>query len=134
MARRVGTTRRTMHSTDGLDDALDAQELVRGLIKRKGIQWVHDFFVGMQQRRKGSLRKACAELGPAAVATLLTAMTQAKGWKDRIHASELLLTYGGHRPADKLEHSGKDGGPIQSTMVVYRIPDNGRDVSTGNAD
>lgn len=103
-----------MHSTDKLDDALDAQELVRGLIKRKGIQWVHDFFVGMQQRHKGSLRRACAKLGPAAVATLLQAMTQANGWKDRIHASELLLTYGGHRPADKIEHAGKDGGPIET--------------------
>src|SRR5574337_155307 len=114
MRPKKGTTRHVLHSTEFVDNNLDAQELVRGLIKRKGVQWVHDFFVGMQQRRKDNLRKACAELGPAAVATLLQAMTQAKGWKDRIHASELLLVYGGHKPVEKLEHTGKDGGPIET--------------------
>lgn len=112
MPRRAGTTRGTMHADEALIEELDLRLLVQGLVHRKGLQWVHAFFSGLQRRNRGSLRKACAELGPLAVSTLLTAMTGAKTWKDRIHSSELLLLFGGHKPVEKVPMGGGNGGMV----------------------
>lgn len=119
MARRAGTTRQTTHYADAIDDELDVRLLIAGLVKRRGLQWVHAFFSGLQRRNKGSLRRACAELGPLAVSTLLQAMTRATNWKDRIHSSELLLLFGGHKPVEKVPAGGLSGGGIPQLHVHW---------------
>lgn len=110
MPRRAGTTRHILQAANDIEDELDIKLLLHGLVKRKGLEWTHAFFSGLQRRNKGSLRRACAELGPLAVSTLLTAMTGAKAWKDRIHSSELLLLFGGHKPVEKVPAGGFNGG------------------------
>lgn len=119
MPRRAGTTRHILQAANDIDDELDVRLLVHGLIKRKGMAWTHAFFSGLQRRNKGSLRRACAELGPLAVSTLLQAMTRATNWKDRIHSSELLLLFGGHKPVEKVPMGAGNGGGIPQLHVHW---------------
>lgn len=54
--------------------------------------------------------------------------------KDWIKASELLAAYGMGKPVQAMEHTGKDGGPIQAEHradVHIYLPDNGRSDAKG---
>src|SRR5574337_1250628 len=108
MSRRAGTTRHTLHAAEAMEQELDVRLLIRGLVARKGLEWTHNFFLGLQSRKRGSLRKACKELSPLAVSTLLQAMTKADKWGDRNEASKLILTLAGDMPNGK---AGAGDGP-----------------------
>lgn len=112
--KRTGTTRHTLHSGDALDDAIDVKRLIAALVKKGKLEDVEALFSGLQRTRKGSFRKACATLGPLAVSVLAQASVKADRWADRINASRDLLVFGGHKPAEKQELSGPDGGPIET--------------------
>jgi phage terminase small subunit len=49
-----------------------------------------------------------------------------KMW-DKNSALEKLAKHLGMYAPDKIEHTGKDGGPIETTgIAIYQLPDNGR--------
>lgn len=125
--KRKGTTRGTQDYTERLDDAIDVKRLIEALVKKGKLQDIETLFTGLQAKRKGNFRRACAALGPLAISVLAQAAVKADRWSDRIMASRDVLVFGGHKPAEKQEHSGPDGGPIEGKVVVYRLPDNGRD-------
>ena len=119
MPRKAGTTRRIMHSVDTVHDELDLRLLVKGLVQKKGLEWTFEFFSTFQGNKKKSLRKACAELGPIAVSTLLQALIKSDRWQDRIRSAEALLLYGGHKPVEKLALTTPDGEqPLPTNVLI----------------
>lgn len=119
MPRRGGTTRHVTHYADRLEDELDVRLLIRGLVAKRGLDWTHNFFMQLQSRRRGSLRRACGDLSPLAVSTLLQAMTRAEKWKDRIDASDLILILAGKKPTGK--PSGGDEGNLPQWHLHFDV-------------
>lgn len=57
------------------------------------------------------------------------------GIEVKIHSKDKMIELLGKHLGmfkEKVEHTGKDGGPIQTEAVVFYIPDNGRDGNAGD--
>ena len=65
------------------------------------------------------IQELCREKTPEAVAALMEAL-QKPG--ERVRAAEVLIAYGYGRPVQRQEHTGKDGGPIQTQTVEDSRP------------
>lgn len=51
--------------------------------------------------------------------------------KDRLAAWQILMAYAYGKPRQRHEHSGPDGGPIETKAAVVQYPINPRDDSNG---
>lgn len=58
------------------------------------------------------LETACKELTPAALDVVVAIMESGDNERNRFAAAQYILDRGWGKPKQALEHSGKDGGPL----------------------
>jgi hypothetical protein len=63
-----------------------------------------------------TLETMCRERTPEALATVLTIMGAGENERNRLSAAQFVIERGWGKAVQSLEHSGKDGGPIQSKV------------------
>jgi hypothetical protein len=72
---------------------------------------------GGRSRTHAELQQAFLERSPKALACLVAEIDEAG--PQRVKASEIILAYGLGKPTQAVEHSGKDGGPLQVVVMKY---------------
>lgn len=125
--RKLTTTNHKMRSEDELIADLDAKELIRTLSRRGKLAEVTASFAKLKPKSAKSWQTAFKKLTPLAGGMLSHLAVHGDSDTVRLNASVHILNFGGHKPVEKLEHTGKDGEPLQAAVMIYKIPDNGRD-------
>lgn len=125
MAKRAGTTRRTTHYEDEVIEDLDVKAMLEALLRKKGTRSLMEAYAKLKTKK--DWREARKKLVPLADVILAHKALYSRSDQAQIRAAELLLLYAGEKPAERLQHAGEGGGPIESRIVLYRLPENGRD-------
>ncbi len=91
---------------------LDFRELLGALYRRPTLRARLEQYVAyMRDGKRVKARRCFADLYDFVI--LRNALLSERAG-DQIKAAEIGLLFAGERPAEKLEHTGKDGGPIET--------------------
>lgn len=85
--------------------------------KRPGAGRKKGSVVRATKENRGTIEELARQHTPMAIATLVAVASKSESDAARVAAANSLIDRGYGKPRQSIEHTGKDGGPIQSQEV-----------------